>query len=137
MILAVVFDAPGKTFRDDMYAEYKANRPPMPDELRDQVEPILDAIKGMGLPLLRIEGVEADDVIGTLCCRAVEAGMEVLVSTGDKDMAQLVGDKVTLASSQSSASSRMTVACSRSAGASELNTCCGLLVTIMTSVVHA
>ena len=93
---AVVFDAPGKTFRDDMYAEYKANRPPMPDELRDQVEPILDAIKGMGLPLLRIEGVEADDVIGTLCCRAVEAGMEVLVSTGDKDMAQLVGDKVTL-----------------------------------------
>ncbi len=93
---AVVFDAPGKTFRDDLYAEYKANRPPMPDDLREQVEPILDAVKGMGLPLLRIKGVEADDVIGTLCRQAVEAGMEVLVSTGDKDMAQLVCDQVTL-----------------------------------------
>lgn len=97
----VVFDAPGKTFRDDLYAEYKANRPPMPDDLRSQVEPILDAIKGMGLPLLRIEGVEADDVIGTLCRRAVAAGMEVLVSTGDKDMAQLVSDKVTLVNTMS------------------------------------
>lgn len=93
---AVVFDAPGKTFRDDLYAEYKANRPPMPDDLREQVQPILDAIEGMGLPLLRIEGVEADDVIGTLCRQAVDAGMDVLVSTGDKDMAQLVNDKVTL-----------------------------------------
>ncbi len=93
---AVVFDAPGKTFRDELYAQYKANRPPMPDDLRPQIEPILDAVKGMGLPLLRIEGVEADDVIGTLCRRAVNAGMEVLVSTGDKDMAQLVNDKVTL-----------------------------------------
>jgi len=93
---AVVFDAPGKTFRDDLYAQYKANRPPMPDDLRPQIEPILDAVKGMGLPLLRIEGVEADDVIGTLCRRAVDAGMDVLVSTGDKDMAQLVSDKVTL-----------------------------------------
>lgn len=97
----VVFDAPGKTFRDDLYAEYKANRPPMPDDLRSQVEPILDAIKGMGLPLLRIEGVEADDVIGTLCKRAVAAGMDVLVSTGDKDMAQLVSDKVTLVNTMS------------------------------------
>ena len=97
----VVFDAPGKTFRDDLYTEYKANRPPMPDDLRSQVEPILDAIKGMGLPLLRIEGVEADDVIGTLCRRAVAAGMEVLVSTGDKDMAQLVSDKVTLVNTMS------------------------------------
>jgi DNA polymerase-1 len=93
---AVVFDAPGKTFRDEMYAEYKANRPPMPDELREQVEPLLEAIPAMGLPLLRIEGVEADDVIGTLSRQAAEAGMDVLVSTGDKDMAQLVDDRVTL-----------------------------------------
>ncbi len=93
---AVVFDAPGKTFRDDIYSEYKANRPPMPDELRSQVEPILDAVKAMGLPLLRIEGVEADDVIGTLCDRAKAAGKTVLVSTGDKDLAQLVDDGVTL-----------------------------------------
>ena len=93
---AVVFDAPGKTFRDEIYSEYKANRPPMPDELRSQVEPILDAVKAMGLPLLRIEGVEADDVIGTLCDRAIDAGKTVLVSTGDKDLAQLVGDGVTL-----------------------------------------
>jgi DNA polymerase-1 len=94
--IAVVFDAPGKTFRDDLYAEYKANRPPMPDELRSQVEPILDTVKAMGLPLLSIKGVEADDVIGTLCRQGAEAGQSVLVSTGDKDMAQLVGDKVTL-----------------------------------------
>ena len=65
--IGVVFDAPGKTFRDDIFAEYKANRPPMPDDLRSQVGPILDAIKSMGLPLLQVEGVEADDVIGTLC----------------------------------------------------------------------
>jgi DNA polymerase-1 len=93
---AVVFDAPGKTFRDDLYAQYKANRPPMPDDLREQVQPILDAVTGMGLPLLRIEGVEADDVIGTLCRQATDAGMDVLVSTGDKDMAQLVNENVTL-----------------------------------------
>ena len=93
---AVVFDAPGKTFRDELFEQYKANRPPMPDELRAQVEPILEAVVAMGLPLLRIEGVEADDVIGTLCRKATEAGMEVLVSTGDKDMAQLVDDGVTL-----------------------------------------
>jgi len=94
--IAVVFDAPGKTFRDDMYAEYKANRPPMPDDLREQVQPLIDAVEAMGLPLLRIEGVEADDVIGTLCRRCAREGLNVLVSTGDKDMAQLVNDKVTL-----------------------------------------
>ena len=94
--IAVIFDAPGKTFRDELYAEYKANRPPMPDELRAQVEPLIDAVRAMGLPLLRIEGVEADDVIGTLCVRGAESGLHVLVSTGDKDMAQLVNDHVTL-----------------------------------------
>ncbi len=94
--VAVVFDAPGKTFRDDLYAEYKANRPPMPDELRSQVQPILDAVEAMGLPLLRVEGVEADDVIGTLSTQAEKQGLQVLVSTGDKDLAQLVTDKVTL-----------------------------------------
>ena len=94
--IAVVFDAPGKTFRDDIYADYKATRPPMPDELRSQVQPILDAVQAMGLPLLQVEGVEADDVIGTLCARAKKRGMQVLVSTGDKDLAQLVTDKVTL-----------------------------------------
>ena len=94
--IAVVFDAPGKTFRDELYAEYKANRPPMPDDLRVQIEPILSAVENMGLPLLRIQGVEADDVIGTLCRVGKEAGMKVLVSTGDKDMAQLVDDDVTL-----------------------------------------
>ena len=94
--VAVVFDAPGKTFRDDMYAEYKANRPPMPDELRSQVQPILDAVVAMGLPLLRVEGVEADDVIGTLCKQGEAEGLNVLVSTGDKDLAQLVSERVTL-----------------------------------------
>ena len=94
--IAVVFDAPGKTFRDDLYADYKATRPPMPDELRSQVQPILDAVAAMGLPLLRVEGVEADDVIGTLCAQAEQKGLQVLVSTGDKDLAQLVTDKVTL-----------------------------------------
>jgi DNA polymerase-1 len=94
--IAVVFDAPGKTFRDDIYDEYKATRPPMPDDLRSQVQPILDAVEAMGLPLLRVTGVEADDVIGTLCKQAEEKGLSVLVSTGDKDLAQLVTDKVTL-----------------------------------------
>jgi len=93
---AVVFDAPGKTFRDTMFEQYKANRPPMPDELRLQVEPLLAAVPALGLPLLRIEGVEADDVIGTLCRECAGKGMNVLVSTGDKDMAQLVGDGVTV-----------------------------------------
>ena len=94
--IAVVFDAPGKTFRDELFAEYKATRPPMPDDLRSQVQPILDAVEAMGLPLLRVSGVEADDVIGTLCAHGEQAGLSVLVSTGDKDLAQLVTDKVTL-----------------------------------------
>jgi DNA polymerase-1 len=94
--IAVVFDAPGKTFRDEMYAEYKANRPPMPDDLREQVAPLIDAVRAMGLPLLRVEGVEADDVIGTLCRQSAGQGLNVLVSTVDKDMAQLVSDKVAL-----------------------------------------
>jgi DNA polymerase-1 len=94
--VAVVFDAPGKTFRDEIFPEYKATRPPMPDELREQVGPILDAVRAMGLPLLQVEGVEADDVIGTLCAAAAEAELGVLVSTGDKDLAQLVNDRVTL-----------------------------------------
>ena len=94
--VAVVFDAPGKTFRDELFEEYKATRPPMPDDLRSQVQPILDVVEAMGLPLLRVEGVEADDVIGTLCKQAAERGLKVLVSTGDKDLAQLVNDKVTL-----------------------------------------
>jgi DNA polymerase-1 len=94
--IGVVFDAPGKTFRDELFEEYKATRPPMPDELRAQVEPILSAIRAMGLPLLRIDGVEADDVIGTLCRQAAEDGLTVLVSTSDKDLAQLVDEHVTL-----------------------------------------
>jgi len=94
--IAVIFDAKGKTFRDSLYPEYKANRPPMPDELRCQIEPLHNIIKAMGLPLLVIEGVEADDVIGTLASQASEQGMPVLISTGDKDMAQLVDDNVTL-----------------------------------------
>ncbi|HFQ4979407.1 TPA: DNA polymerase I [Vibrio vulnificus] len=94
--IAVVFDAKGKTFRDDMYPEYKANRPPMPDDLRCQIEPLHQVIKAMGLPLISIEGVEADDVIGTLAYQASQQGMPVLISTGDKDMAQLVDDNITL-----------------------------------------
>ena len=94
--IAVVFDAKGKTFRDDMYPEYKANRPPMPDDLRCQIEPLHNVIRAMGLPLISIPGVEADDVIGTLASQASKAGMPVLISTGDKDMAQLVDDNVTL-----------------------------------------
>ncbi|HKL61768.1 MAG TPA: 5'-3' exonuclease H3TH domain-containing protein, partial [Woeseiaceae bacterium] len=99
--IAVVFDAPGKTFRDEMFEEYKANRPPMPDELRSQVLPLLEAVEAMGLPLLRIDGVEADDVIGTLSRRALDRGMEVLISTGDKDMAQLVSDGIGLVNTMS------------------------------------
>lgn len=94
--MAVIFDAKGKTFRDEMYDQYKAHRPPMPDELRCQVEPLHQVIRAMGLPLLAIEGVEADDVIGTLARQASQAGMPVLISTGDKDMAQLVDDNITL-----------------------------------------
>ena len=94
--IAVIFDAKGKTFRDDMYPEYKANRPPMPDDLRSQIEPLHAVIKAMGLPLIAISGVEADDVIGTLSTQASQQGMPVLISTGDKDMAQLVDQNVTL-----------------------------------------
>jgi DNA polymerase-1 len=94
--LAVVFDAPGRTFRDDLYAEYKSHRPPMPDDLRAQIEPLLALVQAQGLPLLRVSGVEADDVIGTLARRAAADGQEVLISTGDKDMAQLVGERITL-----------------------------------------
>ncbi len=94
--MAVVFDAKGKTFRDELYPEYKAHRPPMPDDLAAQVAPLREIVEAMGLPLLEIEGVEADDVIGTLARRAAEAGREVVISTGDKDMAQLVDGRVTL-----------------------------------------
>ncbi|MEF1308748.1 DNA polymerase I [Vibrio mytili] len=94
--IAVVFDAKGKTFRDDMYPEYKANRPPMPDDLRCQIEPLHNVIRAMGLPLICVPGVEADDVIGTLAHQASQKGMPVLISTGDKDMAQLVDDNITL-----------------------------------------
>ncbi|TVZ41743.1 DNA polymerase I [Alteromonadaceae bacterium 2753L.S.0a.02] len=94
--VAVVFDAKGKTFRDDLYKEYKANRPPMPDDLREQVQPLHEIIRAMGFPMLIVEGVEADDVIGTLAREATEKGMPVVVSTGDKDMAQLVNEHVTL-----------------------------------------
>lgn len=94
--LVVVFDAKGKTFRNDIYPEYKAHRPPMPDELREQIEPIHNIIRAMGLPLLIIDGVEADDVIGTLAAQAVEHDQNVVISTGDKDMAQLVNSHVSL-----------------------------------------
>lgn len=94
--LVVVFDAPGKTFRDDMFSEYKANRESTPDDLREQIQPIHDIIRAMGLPLLVIPGVEADDVIGTLAHQATEAKRETVISTGDKDMAQLVTEHVTL-----------------------------------------
>jgi DNA polymerase I len=94
--IAVIFDAKGKTFRDEMYAEYKANRPPMPDDLRPQVQPIHDIVQAMGLPLMVVDGVEADDVIGTLARQATEQKRDVVISTGDKDMAQLVNEYVTL-----------------------------------------
>ncbi len=94
--VVVVFDAKGKTFRDDMFPEYKAHRPPMPDELREQIEPIHEIVKAMGLPFLCEPGVEADDVIGTLARQASEQGREVVISTGDKDMAQLVNEHITL-----------------------------------------
>jgi DNA polymerase-1 len=99
--IALVFDAPGRTFRDDLFAEYKAHRTPMSDDLRAQVEPLLTILRAQGLPLLRIEGVEADDVIGTLACRAARAGQTVLISTGDKDMAQLVDGSITLVNTMS------------------------------------
>ncbi|MDG6330336.1 DNA polymerase I [Glaesserella parasuis] len=94
--IAVVFDAKGKTFRDELFEQYKSHRPPMPDELRSQIQPLHAIIKALGIPLLSIEGVEADDVIGTLAVQASQAGKHVLISTGDKDMAQLVNDHIML-----------------------------------------
>ena len=94
--MAVVFDAKGKTFRDDIYPLYKANRPPMPDDLRSQIDPLKDAIRKMGFPLIEVSGVEADDVLGTLALQASELGISTLISTGDKDLAQLVNPHVTL-----------------------------------------
>jgi DNA polymerase-1 len=94
--IAIVFDAPGRTFRDQLFEQYKAQRTPMPDDLRSQLQPLLDCVRHMGLPLLRIDGVEADDVIGTLACQAAAKDMDVLISTGDKDMAQLVNERISL-----------------------------------------
>ena len=93
---AVIFDAKGKTFRDDIYSDYKANRPPMPDDLRLQIEPIHNIIKAMGMPLISIEGVEADDVIGTYALQASKNQQSVIISTGDKDIAQLVNEHISL-----------------------------------------
>ncbi|MDD0824934.1 DNA polymerase I [Mannheimia sp. AT1] len=94
--IAVVFDAKGKTFRDELFEQYKSHRPPMPDELRSQIQPLHKIIKALGIPLISIEGVEADDVIGTLAVQAAKDGKDVLISTGDKDMAQLVNDHIML-----------------------------------------
>src|SRR5580658_3534165 len=94
--LAIVFDAPGRTFRDDLFEAYKSHRPPMPDDLRAQIAPLFAILKAQGHPLLRIEGVEADDVIGTLARRAEAAGYAVIISTGDKDMSQLVNESITI-----------------------------------------
>ncbi len=99
--IAVVFDAKGKTFRNDLYPEYKATRPPMPDDLREQIEPLHAVVKAMGFPLLMVEGVEADDVIGTLAAQATALKMSTLISTGDKDMAQLVNEHVHLINTMS------------------------------------
>ena len=99
--VAVVFDAPGKSFRNDIYPEYKANRPRMADELRQQIAPIHDIIRALGMPLLIVSGVEADDVIGTLAAQATAARRHTVVSTSDKDMAQLVSDYVTLVNTMS------------------------------------
>jgi len=100
-LVTVVFDAKGKTFRNDMYPEYKATRPPMPDDLREQIEPLHDVVRAMGFPLLMVEGVEADDVIGTLAQQATDLKLETVISTGDKDMAQLVNEHVTLINTMS------------------------------------
>ena len=99
--MGVVFDAPGKTFRDELFAEYKANRPSMPEDLAAQIKPLKKAVIAMGLPLVEVGGVEADDVIGTLAVRGRSAGMELVISTGDKDMAQLVNGDVTLLNTMS------------------------------------
>ena len=95
-LLVVVFDAPGKTFRDALFSDYKANRESMPEDLREQIDPIHQIIKAMGLPLIMESGVEADDVIGTLAKQAEVASKPLVISTGDKDMAQLVSEHVTL-----------------------------------------
>ncbi|HXS87703.1 MAG TPA: DNA polymerase I [Steroidobacteraceae bacterium] len=95
-LIAVVFDAPGRTFRDELFEQYMATRTPMPDDLRAQLQPLLDCVEALGLPLLRIAGVEADDVIGTLAKQAAAKDMDVLISTGDKDIAQIVGERITL-----------------------------------------
>ncbi len=100
--IGIIFDAKGKTFRNDLYAEYKAHRPPMPDELRVQIQPIHDIVRAMGLPLVIVEGVEADDVIGTLASQAHRQGAATLISTGDKDLAQLVSPHVTLMNTMTS-----------------------------------
>jgi DNA polymerase-1 len=99
--IAVVFDAPGRTFRDDLFEQYKAHRPPMPDDLLSQVQPLYDAVAALGLALLRVTGVEADDVIGTLAKQGAASGYQVLISTGDKDMAQLVGPNIGLINTMS------------------------------------
>ena len=101
--LAVVFDAKGKTFRDDIYAEYKAHRPPMPDDLRQQIEPLHELVDALGFPKLVVPGVEADDVIGTLAKQAEAEGTDVLISTGDKDLAQLVTDRISLINTMNNA----------------------------------
>ena len=98
---AVIFDAKGKTFRNDLYADYKANRPPMPDDLVCQIQPLHDLIRAMGIPLLMIEGVEADDVIATLSRQAANSGIKTIVSTGDKDLAQMVNDRIHLINTMS------------------------------------
>ena len=99
--IVVVFDAKGKTFRDDMYPEYKANRPPMPDDLRQQIAPLHECVLAMGFPMIVHPGVEADDVMGTLAVQAAEQGLDAIISTGDKDMAQLVNDRITLVNTMS------------------------------------
>lgn len=99
--IAVVFDAKGKTFRDKLFEQYKSHRPPMPDDLRRQIQPLHDIIRSLGIPLLSVEGVEADDVIGTLAVQASSQGKKVLISTGDKDMAQLVDENIMLINTMS------------------------------------
>src|SRR6476660_95614 len=98
---AVVFDAPGKTFRDDWYPDYKATRTAMPDDLAQQIEPIHEAVKLLGWPVLTVPGIEADDAIGTISCMAAKGGFDVVISTGDKDLAQLVNERVTLINTMS------------------------------------
>ena len=105
--ITVVFDAPGKTFRNDLYDQYKAHRPPMPDDLRVQIEPLHQLIRAMGLPLIMEPDVEADDVLGALAQHAAGQGFSVIISTGDKDMAQLVTDHIILENTMSN--SRMDI----------------------------